>query len=229
MSTDIATAAEFHLADWWDKNRQRLIQGAVVVVVVTLGVSFYLYKKNLREVEASQALSAVQLGTDATAAYQKLAVQYSGTAAAARAVLLAAGSSFADGKFAEAQSLFEKFLREAGDSAWRSQAVLGVAASLDAQGKTAEATTKYQDFIQRFANDPGTSAAKSALAHLYEAQNQPEKAVVLYQELARSEQNSSYGLESMVRLQDLMAKRPELAQPKMTTTVVNPDSSLAKP
>lgn len=229
MSTDIATAAEFHLTDWWDKNRQRLVRGVMLALVVALGLSFYFWKKNQREVDASCSLSNVQPGLGAAQAYLKVTEQYPGSAAAARALLLAAGGEFADGNYAEAQGLFERFLREAGDSSWRPAALLGVAASLDAQGKKADAILRYQDFVQRYANDSSAAAAKSALAHLYLTQNQLVQAQALYQELARSEQNSSYGLESMVSLQNLLAKHPELAQPKAATTISNPVSNPAKP
>ena len=231
MTTDIATAAEFHLTDWWDKNKKLVIQVVGVVAVVALVVSFYVWNKNKHEQDAAEALSTVQVTDGGAQSYVKVADDYSGTRAAARALLLAAGSEYANGKFAEAESLYQRFLKSSDDADWRPIALLGVATSLNAQGKKAEAVTRYQDFLQRYANDPGAIAAKSALAHLYESQSQFNQALDLYQEIGRSAQNTSYGLEAMVSLQNLTAAHPELmeklkaasagAPPSVTSPVTN--------
>jgi TolA-binding protein len=211
MSTDIATAAEFHLTGWYEKNKRQLAWGVGIVAVVALVLGFYLWNRNQRESDASKALSNLTPGQAAAQDYLKMSDQYSGTAAAGRAVLLAASSSFTEGRYAEAQAQFTQFLSEQPESPSRPAALLGVAACLAAQGKAAEAMQKYQDVVQRFPNDQVTSPAKSALARLYEAQNQFKEALPIYQDLARSEANQSYGLEAMVRLQDLLARHPELA------------------
>ena len=117
-----------------------------------------------------------------------------------------------DGKYSDAQGLFERSLRESADATWRPQALLGVAACLTASGKNSEAIQKYQDFLQRFATDPGSLAARSALAHLYELQNQPAQALNLYKEITQTAQSSSYALEAAVKLQNLVALHPELLQ-----------------
>lgn len=218
MSTDIATVAEFHLTNWWDKNKQRVIYLGGVVAVVALVASFFIWNKRQQEINASEVLSKVQPGPGMTQELLKVAGDFSGTAAAERALLMAAGSAFTDGKYAEAQSTYERFLRESPESPSRPAALLGVAASLDAQGKMADATAKYQDIIQRYANDPAAIPAKSALARLLERQGQLSQAMAMYQDLMRSQQNASYGLESMVRLQNLVAAHPELLQGANTDT-----------
>ena len=218
MSTDIATAAEFHLTDWWDKNKQRVIFFGGALAVVALVVSFYTWNKKQREFNASEALANVEPGPGTTGAFLKVATDFSGTAAAGRALLLAASSAFAEGKYVEAQNTCERFLKEFPDSPSRVTALLGVASSMDAQGKTAEAVTKYQDIVQRYATDPAAVPAKSALARLLEKQGQFAQAAALYQELMRLQQEASYGLESMIRLQNLMAAHPELMQPAGTNS-----------
>lgn len=211
MSTDIATAAEFHLTGWYEKNKRQLAWGAGIVAVAALAVSFFYWKNGQREVDASEALSNLTPGQSAAQAYLKVSEQYAGTAAAGQALLLAASSSFTEGKYADAQAQFERFMKEQPESPSRPAALLGIAACFAAQGKTTEALQKYQDIAQRFPNDPVTAPAKAALARLHEAQNQFTQALPIYQELARNEVNQSYGLEAMVRMQDLLARHPELA------------------
>jgi TolA-binding protein len=217
MSTDIATAAEFHLVDWWDKNRQRVLWGAMAVALITLVLSFYIWQRDRREVRASEALSSVQVGAATPAAMLQVNAEFRGTAAAARALLLAAGATYTEGRFADAQKLFDRFLAEHPDHASRPAALLGTAACLAAQGKLADAATKYQGLIQRYPNDATVAPAKSALARLYESQGQFAPAMSLYQDLGRTAGNSSFALESMIRLQNLLAAHPELAQAAATT------------
>jgi tetratricopeptide (TPR) repeat protein len=214
MSTDIATAAEFHLMGWLEKNKRQVAWVLGSIAVLALVISFYTWKKGQREVEAGEAFSNIRLSPEAAPSYLKLATEYPGTAAGERAVLLAAGGSFIAGNYTEALSRFEQLLREYPDSTFRTQALLGTAACLDAQGKIAEATTRYQDLIERWPNDPTTVQAKSALARLYERQNQPERALRLYEELARTASFSTHGLLASVLMQDLLARHPELARAK---------------
>jgi TolA-binding protein len=219
MSTDITTAAELHLTGWWEKNKTRVFQIAIIAAVVAFLASFYIWRKNQRETEAAEALSAVTPGADTAQSLLKIAENYSGTAAADRAVFEAAGATFAAGKFDDAGKLFERYLREFPDGSERAAALLGVAACLDSQGKAADAIQKYQDVSQRFSSSPAAANAKASLARLYEAQGKPELALPLYQELSH-DQNTSYGLESAVRLQSLLTRHPELTQAKGQTTVV---------
>lgn len=218
MSNDIATAAEFHLFGWLDKNKKQLVWAGGGILIMVFAVSFYFWNKGRLEIKAAETLSSIQTTPNSdAAAYISLAAQYPRTSAAAQAVLLAAGNLFSAGKYAEAQAQFDRLLREYSDSPYRVQAFLGTAACMDAQGKTAEAVTRYAELIQRFPTDPATLQAKSALARIYEAQNQFDRALPLYEELAQAANYNSIGLESAVRLQALIARHPELVKPKAPT------------
>lgn len=210
MNTEAAATVGWHrFLNWLEANWKKVLQGAAVAAVVAMAVSYYFWNQGQREIVASEALSNVT-GPDTAAAYLKLAGEYPQTAAAPRAVLLAAGDLFMAGRYPDAQTQFERVLRDYPETSFRVQSLLGVAACLDAQGKTADATTRYNELIQRHPNDSASSQARSALARLYEMQNQPDKALQLYQELTRSEAYSSFGLEARIRLEDLLARHPEL-------------------
>lgn len=197
----------------------RVIQGAVAVAVVATVAAFVIWRKGQRELAASEALSKVRPPAARTAAtltgladaYLKVAGERKGTAAAMRARLLGATALFEEGKYADAQAQYEKFLSEYPDSPHRPEAFLGVAACLAAQGRVAEAIPRYQDLVSRFPQSPVAVQAKVSLARLYELNQKPAEALRLYQELSRGEAWGSVVEEARLRIEDLLQQHPALA------------------
>lgn len=205
------------LANW----RQAALIAGIVVVAAGI-VSFYVWNKNQTVVRASHALSAVEaqgaflnrpLSPENLA---KVAAEHSGTTVAARALLAAGTTYFTQGKYADAQTQFEKLNREYGESPLRSQSMLGVAASLDAQGKADDAARAYKEVSDRFANDIVMPQAKFGLARIYESQGKFEQAFQLYNEIANSPIGGSFANEAGMKALDLRAKLPA---PKPAATV----------
>jgi TolA-binding protein len=209
---------------WFEANKRQTLWSAGGLVVVGLVIAFFMYRQNETDVAASEALSGVAMPQlsgvprgDMADAYLKVAATYPNTPAGARAILLAAGSLFVEGKYPEAKTQFERFTREHRDSPFLGEALLGVAACLDAQGKSSEAITAYKDLIDRHSGDPVLPQARFALARLYEAQNKPEQARNLFEEVERSNPYGSLGSEAGMRLEELKIKYPNLAAPVATT------------
>src|SRR5262249_4304181 len=139
---------------------------------------------------------------DSANAYLKIASEYPKSSAAARAVLLAGGSLYVDGKYSEARAQFERFRREHSESPFIGEALLGIAACHEAEGKTDDAVRGYKDLVDHHATANVIPQAKFALARLYEAQNKPELARPYFEDLTRTEPPySSIGSEAGMRLQ----------------------------
>jgi TolA-binding protein len=205
---------------WIEANKRQTIWGATSLVVVILIASFFMYRQKEADLAASEALSnlaAPQMAGgsrgDSAEAYLKMAAAYPNSRAAARALLLAAGKLFEEGKYGEAKTQFERFTREHTDSPFRGEAFLGIAACLDAQGKTTEAAAAYKNLIDRLPSDHVLPQARFALARLYEAENKPELARNLFEQVASSNPYSSLGSEAGMRLEELNIKYPQLAAP----------------
>jgi TolA-binding protein len=210
---------------WFEANKRQALWAAGAVVVVGLVVSLFVYRKDQAEITASEALSNATLSQatgvsrgDLAEAYLKVAADYPGSQAAGRALLLAAGAFFAEGKYAEAKTQFERFNKDYSNSPFRGEALLGIAACLDAQGKTAEATTAYKELIDRHPSDAVLPQARFALGRLYEAQNKPELARNMFEEVERSNPYGSLGSEAGMRLEELKAKYPNLFVPPAPAT-----------
>lgn len=213
---------------WADARKKELAYGGVAVLAVGLVVSYYLYHRMQREVEAGRALSQASAAVltdgpkaESSDSFLKVANDFSGTSAAGQALLRAAAVLFAEGKHAEAQSHYERFMRDNRESALIGQALFGIAVSLDAQGKPSEAAERYQSLIDRRPNDNMIPQCRLNLARLYEAQNKPAQAKPLYEAVLRASPYSAYtstGNEAARLLEALLVKHPELKEVKPAST-----------
>ena len=220
MGTEITSSARFYdFVAWLDANKKRLAMVVVILAVAGFVIAFMIWQNGQRELKANEALSnAQQAGAAArqpegitSEAYLKVARDFSGTRAGARALLMGAVALFVEGKYAEAQAQFAKFQPEYPDSPLLPEAVMGIAACLEALGKSADATAKFQEVISRYPKDHNVGKAKLALALNYENQNKPEQAFKIYTELTQGAPYSSSGAEAGMRLEELLHKHPNLA------------------
>jgi TolA-binding protein len=203
---------------WFEANKKQVLLGAGTVVVLGAIVAFYFYHKSEQDQAAAEALSSLALpqlsgargGAEPAAAYLKIAADYPNTSAASRALLLAAGTFFTEGKYTEAKAQFDRFAREHGDSPFMGQALLGSAACQDALGKTNEALAAYESLVRQHPGENVASQARFALGRLFEAQNDPEKARSQFEEVARANPYGSLGSEAGMRVEELNQKYPKL-------------------
>jgi len=214
---------------WFEANRKQALLGAGALVVIGLIVAFFLYRRNEADIAASEALSNVALPQmtgasrgDIADAYLKVAATYPNSRAGARALLLAGGVLFVEGKYPEAKTQFDRFTKNYSDSPFMGEALLGIASCLDAQGKAAEATAAYRDLIDHHPSDQVLPQARFSLGRLYEAQNKPELARNMFEEVERNNPYGSLGSEAGMHLEELKLKYPNLSSPivpTMTNTV----------
>jgi predicted negative regulator of RcsB-dependent stress response len=238
MQSEVAQLPLSHkLWAWFEANRKQTVWGAGIVVALGLIIAFVVWKQGANEVTASEALSNVsapQTGApgarpEAAGAFLKVASEYPKSSAGARALLLAAGSLFVEGKFPEAKAQFERFTREHHDSPFMGQALLGIAACDDAEGKTNEAVTAYKNLVDHHSGESVIPQAKFALARLYEGQGKFEQARSLYEELNRNEPYGSLGSEAGIRLEELLEQHPELVPKPVAQPMLSNAPSLTLP
>jgi tetratricopeptide (TPR) repeat protein len=220
MDSETKSAVDWYkILGWLDQNKQRLLLYGGAAIVVGVLVSYIWYNANQKEPRASQALSDIVLpqnlalaAPESIEALLKVETDHPGTGAAERAVLQAAGYLFQEGRYADAQKLFERFERTYLESTLRSQAMIGVAACLDGQQKTTEAVAAYEKLQKAYPNDVVSAEGKLGLARLYERQNKLPEAFGLFQEILRANppNQSTLGAEAYEHYQNLMQTRPDL-------------------
>jgi len=233
MESDLTQSELFaKLWAWGDKNKKQLLWGLIALVVVGVIIAFWMAHKSETQNDANYALSKVTSRTVVPGtpeptpdALLKVASDYPDTDAAQRALLLAAGDLFTQGKYDVAQAQFQKFIQQYNDSAFAGQAALGVAACYDAEGKTSDAVSAYDGVINRYQSQNVVPQAKLSMARLLEGQGKFKDARSALEELARG-YPGTIGSEAAMRLQELNAAHPELqptnALPQMTTPTVRP-------
>ncbi len=219
MESNVAQLPLSHRAlAWFEKNQKQAITGAAVALALGLIAWFVIWKQGEKQVAAANALSDVAVQSNPALpaettpeAYLKVVAQYPGSKAGARALLLAAGGFFTEGKYTEAQAQFDRFTKEYHDSPLLGAALLGIASSLEAQGKVDQAVTAYKDLIARHPTDSVIPQAKFSLGGLYEQQKRPELARDMYEQVERESRFSILGSEAGMRLEALAEKNPNLA------------------
>ncbi|HON08302.1 MAG TPA: tetratricopeptide repeat protein [Verrucomicrobiota bacterium] len=226
------------LLAWFETNKKTLIYVGIVILIAWIGTLTVIHFKREREAEASAALTSLrpQLGEPMLSnipaqKYLEIYEKYRGTKTAPKALLLAAGAFFQEGKYQEAQKTFEKFLSEYPDDIFAAQAALGIASSLEAQGKEAEALTKYQEVTTRYSTDPSVLIpARMAYGRLMEKQGKYDAAYGAYADIIRSDAYTTWAQEAMYRIQALEKKHPELAQARIqqqqSSTPVSPKTNI---
>jgi TolA-binding protein len=227
MESDVTQSVFFDRAwAWADTHKKQLLAGGIAIVAAGVIIALWVAHQSAEQNEANFALSklltrgltpnAPETSPDA---FLKVAAEFPGTDAAARAQLLGAGELFAAGKYPEAQAQFQKFLQEHSDSSLAAQAALGVAASQDSQGKTNEAIESYRGVAGRYSGNPSVvGQAKLSLARLLEAQGKLQDARTAYEEVARLfGYYSSMGSEAARRFEALTAAHPELVSTNRPT------------
>lgn len=225
----------YHIANWFQTNRKAVTIGAVAVCVVGAIIAIVLWHNDKTEADANAELMALPSAFAANPTYQRpspgaldqIAKQYPGTPAGDHAEILAASVLFTDGKYADAEQAFKKFLADHNNSPLAAQADIGIAASLEAEGKTSDAIAKYQDVIGHYPSDAYIiNPAKLTLARLLEDQNKPDQALKYYDELAKNpSQYDPWAGEARERREILLAKHPELNKPAVSMTSPAPGQS----
>ena len=227
---------------WLETNKKPLVIAAFAAVAVFFAVSILRWKN--RENERAANLELLNLHTPARAesatnappasAYLKVANEFAGTHAAERALLLAAGASFSENRYSEAQTQFNDFLSKYPDSSFAAEAAYGAAASLEAQGKKEEALAAYQSLVSRYGKSAVTDDAKLAIARAQEAKGQNAEALKIYEELAQPASPGSAYSQAARAKERILRLHPELAKPAPSlsttnTAVIAPSSHTAAP
>ncbi|MGZ8940343.1 MAG: tetratricopeptide repeat protein [Limisphaerales bacterium] len=180
----------YDLLAWLEANRMKVLAAFIVLTLIGFAIATMRHMREQKELQASGQLLALRatltantnIPPVAATAFAKVAQDFSGTAAAERARILAASTLFTEGKYAEAETAFKAFQNDFANSQWRSIAAYGVATAQEAQNKP-EAVAAYQNVATSFSKSAVADDAKLALARIHEQKNEPAEALRIYNEI----------------------------------------------
>lgn len=212
QAQDASELVVFRLWPWIEENWRRLAVGAGAIFAVVMVYLFVSYRHQQNEIAAGQAMTQALVSqpqgttpSEMANALLKVAQDYPGTAASARAQLQSAATLFEAGQYADAQTQFQKFLDTNPDSSFKATAMLGVAASLEAQGKGDLALALYKK-ITGLSNAFAMLDAKFAIARITEQSGKLDDALNYYEDVAHSGANTEFGSEAGLKVEEIKAK-----------------------
>jgi predicted negative regulator of RcsB-dependent stress response len=225
---DVSTEVLFKLWPWLEANKNRLIGGLAVVVLVALVYSYITWQHGQSEIACGEAFTQLlftrtpgSTAGDQADAFQSLAAKYPGTQAAQRAELQAAALLFEADKYPEAEAAFQKFADNHTGSLAAS-AALGLGASLEAEGKMDLATAAYLRISSSHVNPGAYLQAQYSLGRIAEQKGQLADAENYYDNVAQlGRAGGTLSEEAQSRAYQIKQKLSSTQKPAANTNLAN--------
>jgi predicted negative regulator of RcsB-dependent stress response len=213
-------AATFFLKHWpWiEANKNKIIAGTGIVLAIIVIYFFISWRREENRIDAGDALTQTLISIPPNAdpsqlsqSYLEIADDYSGTPAGTRALLQGAAVLFAQGKYTDAQSHFQRYLDEHPDDEFSGLAALGVARCFEAEGKINDAVGAYQHVTQDFADEQSVNQARFSLALIDIQQGKYSDAFQGFQAVMQADSYGGLGGEARQYALELQSKLPRQA------------------
>ena len=143
----------YHGAEWFEKNKGKLLYGALAVIIAAGGIQFYRKDTAQTKAASESALFAVQNLDptnleDIAGAYETVSIDQAGKPVAERALILSAKTWLEAADYDKAQAAFKSYLAQHADGVfdgfWADEAKLGQAICQEVNGDAAAAIITYQ-------------------------------------------------------------------------------------
>jgi predicted negative regulator of RcsB-dependent stress response len=215
---DAAATFLFKVWPWIEANRNKIIAGTGIVLVIVVIVLFISWRREANRTDAGDALTQALVTmppnsdpSQLSQSYLQIADDYAGTPAGTRALLEGASVLFAEGKYTDAQGHFQRYLDEHPDDEFSSLAALGVARCLEAEGKLNDASGAYQRVISDFSDEQCVNQARYSLALINLQQGHYNDAFQGFQAVMQSDTYGTLGTEARQYAFELQSKLPRQA------------------
>ena len=176
------------------KERASLfVGGAVAVIVVIMAINYFIESKEADRLKAAALLGDVlwveQGGEQAEAIRyaEDLVSSYAGTPAAAQGTVLLANLHYAQGRYAEARSYYQRYLdnyEPVDVLAYAAHSGLG--ACLEAEGQFLAAAQHYEAYAAQQAGTIREAMARMEAARIYGLAGDSDKQQALLEEVSRT-------------------------------------------
>ena len=176
------------------KERASLfVGGAVAVIVVIMAINYFIESEEADRLKAAALLGDVLMVeqggelTEAIRLAEELVSSYAGTSAAAQGTVLLANLHYAQGRYAEARSYYQRYLdnyEPVDVLAYAAQSGLG--ACLEAEGQFVAAAQHYEAYAAQQAGTIREAMARMEAARIYGLAGDSDKQQALLEEVSRA-------------------------------------------
>ena len=167
--------------------------GAVAVIVVIMAINYFIESKEADRLKAAALLGDVLMveqggePTEAIRLAEELVSSYAGTPAAAQGTVLLANLHYAQGRYAEARSYYQRYLdnyEPLDVLAYAAQSGLG--ACLEAEGQFVAAAQHYEAYAAQQAGTIREAMARMEAARIYGLAGDSDRQQALLEEVSRA-------------------------------------------
>lgn len=171
-----ATGMEKFLED----NFRKLVWLFIIAVIAIIAFGLIRHQSTLKANEAAEAFTSAKTIEDCDLVISR----YSGTNAAANALLLKADLLWDQNKKSSAVDVLKDFTSKHAGHPLAVQALLGLGSKLDAMGDRKEAQTVFERVVNEFASSEAAPLAQVRLGDLLWAEGKSDEAKKAYEDLA---------------------------------------------
>ena len=176
------------------KERASLfVGGAVALIVVIMAINYFIESKEADQLKAAALLGDVLMveqggePAEAIRLAEELVSSYAGTPASAQGTVLLANLHYAQGRYAEARSYYQRYLdnyEPVDVLAYAAQSGLG--ACLEAEGQFLAAAQHYEAYAAQQAGTIREAMARMEAARIYGLAGDSDKQQALLEEVSRT-------------------------------------------
>lgn len=175
------------------KRAHLFVGGAVAAIAIIVAINYFIESKEADRLKAAALLGDVLMveqggePTEAVRLAEELVSAYAGTPAAAQGTIILANLYYAQGRYVEARTYYQRYLdnyEPLDVLAYAAQSGLG--ACLEAEGQLVAAAQHYETYAARQAGTIREAMAQMEAARIYELAGESNKQQALLEQVSRT-------------------------------------------
>jgi TolA-binding protein len=180
---------------FWALHKQKILAGAVVLIVVFLGAAIYVGFQAIKTQKAEAAYAAA----DSVESWQAVIREFPDSIAAGNSYLRIGERLREEGKYPESDAAYETFVRHFSKHPLLVTGYMGLAANAELENHPEKALDDYRIVATQFSNSYMAPMALFQQARLTEAKGQLKEAQQLFESVVRRYPQSTFSAEAANR------------------------------
>jgi outer membrane protein assembly factor BamD (BamD/ComL family) len=207
---------------FWALHKQKIIAGAIVLVLVLLGGSIYLGLQAIKDQKAEAAYAAA----DSVEGWRAVIREFPDSTAAGDSYLRIGSKLREDGKYPESDTAYESFVHHFPKHPLLVAGYMGLAANAELENHRDKAVDLYKEVATQFSTSYLAPMALFQQARLVEAKEGFKEAQQLFESIVRRYPESSFSGEAgrrAGRLADRLSQETPKPSPAAPVTAKSPE------